>query len=171
MAWHISFLGLDPASQDVTLALLDASSRASSEGIAVSVATDPLQLLNLDRGAQAVHLVVIDGVDSYVYDVPYALDPLRALHLATAGGSRLLGMGDRVGALAVGQEADFVILDCAATPLLARRTASAELFERLFALQVLGDERAVAYTYVAGLRAFARDQDGRQPMPTGSSHV
>jgi guanine deaminase len=46
-----------------------------------------------------------------------------------------------------------VLLDCAATPLLARRTAGASLFDRLFALQILGDDRAVAATYVAGRRA------------------
>lgn len=79
-----------------------------------------------------------------------SLDPFRALHLATAGGARILGLADRIGALEPGQEADFVVLDAAATPLLARRTAGASLHDRLFALQVLGDDRAVAATYVAG---------------------
>jgi guanine deaminase len=86
-----------------------------------------------------------------------SLDPFRALHLATAGGARVLGIGDRVGGLQPGQEADFVVLDAAATPLLARRTAAASLDERLFALQVLGDDRAVARTYLAGRLAHARD--------------
>jgi guanine deaminase len=85
-----------------------------------------------------------------------SLDPFRALHLATAAGARLLGMADRVGALQPGQEADFVVLDGAATPLLARRTAARPLAERLFALQILGDDRAVAFTYVAGRRVHAR---------------
>jgi guanine deaminase len=85
-----------------------------------------------------------------------SLDPFRALYLATAGGARVMGIGDRVGALEPGQEADFVVLDGAATPLLARRTAGAPLFDRLFALQVLGDDRAVAFTYVAGRCAHAR---------------
>ena len=40
--------------------------------------------------------------------------------------------------------------DPAATPLLARRTAGAGLMEKLFALQILGDDRAIARTYVAG---------------------
>lgn len=85
-----------------------------------------------------------------------SLDPFRALHLATAGGAALLGLGDRIGSLAEGQEADFVVLDPAATPLLARRTAGAGLAERLFALQVLGDDRAVAATYLRGERAWER---------------
>ncbi|CAN5315814.1 guanine deaminase [soil metagenome] len=79
-----------------------------------------------------------------------ALDPFRALYLATAGGAATLGIGDRVGALAVGMEADFVVLDPAATPLLARRTTGATLADTLFALQILGDDRAIHATYVAG---------------------
>ncbi len=87
-----------------------------------------------------------------------SLDPFRALHLATAGGARLLGVGDRIGALEPGQEADFVVLDSGATPLLARRTAGATLHDRLFALQVLGDDRAIATTYLRGRRAYSRAQ-------------
>ncbi|CAN7363427.1 guanine deaminase [Phenylobacterium sp. LjRoot225] len=79
-----------------------------------------------------------------------ALDPFRALHLATAGGAAILGLGDRIGALEPGMEADFLVLDPATTPLLARRTAGKGLAERLFALQMLGDDRAIHATYVAG---------------------
>lgn len=78
------------------------------------------------------------------------LDPFRALYLATAGSARLLHIADKVGALAVGQEADFVVLDAAATPLLARRCAGASLAERLFAMQILGDDRVVAQTWIMG---------------------
>ncbi|RZF64091.1 guanine deaminase [Sphingomonas populi] len=86
----------------------------------------------------------------------YPLDPFRALYLATAGSAALLHIADRVGALEVGQEADFVVLDCTATPLLARRTAGAGLAERLFALQILADDRAITRTYVMGECAWSR---------------
>ena len=85
-----------------------------------------------------------------------SLDPFRALHLATAGGARVMGIADRVGALLPGQEADFILLDAGATPLLARRCAGASLHDRLFALQVLGDDRAIAATYLRGRRAHSR---------------
>jgi len=85
------------------------------------------------------------------------LDPFRALFLATAGSAALLHIDDRVGSLEPGQEADFVVLDCTATPLLTRRTAGRALAERLFALQILGDDRAVARTYVLGECAWQRD--------------
>ncbi len=90
------------------------------------------------------------------------LDPFRALHLATAGSAALLRIADRVGALAPGQEADFVVLDDRATPLLARRTTGATLAERLFALQILGDDRAIRQTYVMGQCAWDRDAAAAQ---------
>nr|WP_232793431.1 guanine deaminase [Caulobacter hibisci] len=81
-----------------------------------------------------------------------ALDPFQALYLATLGGARALDLDDRIGNLAPGKEADFLVLDLAATPLLARRLAAAKgLEDRLFALTVLGDDRVVARTYLAGV--------------------
>jgi guanine deaminase len=90
----------------------------------------------------------------------YRLDPFRALWLATGGSARLLHIDGSVGMLAEGQEADFVVLDDQATPLLARRTAGATLAERLFAMQVLGDDRVVRQTYVLGCCAWDRDALG-----------
>ncbi|WP_260927022.1 guanine deaminase [Novosphingobium sp. 9] len=84
------------------------------------------------------------------------MDPFHALHLATAGSASLLGIADRVGALAEGQEADFVVLDPAATPLIARRTCGVPLADRLFAMQILGDDRTVARTYLRGQLAHQR---------------
>ncbi len=78
------------------------------------------------------------------------LDPFRALYLATAGSAALLHIADRVGSLEPGQEADLAVIDPAATPLLTRRTNGATLAERLFALQILGDDRAITRTYVLG---------------------
>jgi guanine deaminase len=92
----------------------------------------------------------------------YPLDPFRALFLATAGSAGLLNIADRVGALEPGQEADFVVLDCMATPLLARRTKGAGLAERLFALQILGDDRAIRQTYVMGECAWRRQSSATE---------
>ena len=56
-----------------------------------------------------------------------------------------------MGNLALGCEADFVVLNPLATPLLARRVARASsLDELLFALIVLGDERVIERTCVMG---------------------
>lgn len=79
---------------------------------------------------------------------------LSAQHLwwlHTAGAALALDLGGVVGNLAVGCEADFVVLNPSATPLLARRTAAADsLEEQLFAMIVLGDDRLVDSVVVNG---------------------
>jgi guanine deaminase len=82
-------------------------------------------------------------------------DALDAFYLTTLGGARALGLQQHIGSFDRGREADFIVLRTDATPLLARRAASASLAERLFLLMKLGDERAVAATYVMGERAQA----------------
>ncbi|HET8747662.1 MAG TPA: guanine deaminase [Ramlibacter sp.] len=74
----------------------------------------------------------------------------------TAGAAQALGLEGVVGNLRPGCEADFVVLDPQATPLLARRTQHARnLGELLFALIVLGDDRVVERVYVDGAPAKA----------------
>lgn len=69
----------------------------------------------------------------------------------TAGAAQALGLDGVVGNLAPGCEADYVVLNPVATPLLARRTAAArDVEELLFALIVLGDDRVVSQVHVAG---------------------
>jgi guanine deaminase len=86
------------------------------------------------------------------------LDPFLAFYLATLGSARALSLDDKIGNLAAGKEADFLVLDPAATPLLARRWSNAtSVAERLFALIVLGDDRVVAETYLAGVRQHRQD--------------
>jgi guanine deaminase len=82
------------------------------------------------------------------------LTALRAFYLATLGGARALGLADRIGSFAPGSEADFISLDLHATPLLARRMAtSPTLEEQLLVLMTLGDDRAIAGTYILGERS------------------
>jgi len=79
-----------------------------------------------------------------------SLAPSHLWWLHTAGAAQSLGLPGVVGNLAPGCEADFVVLNLQATPLLARRAAQAgSLEELLFALIVLGDERAVERVVVA----------------------
>ncbi len=80
-----------------------------------------------------------------------SLKPSQLWWQHTAGAARALGLEGTIGNLQPGCEADFVVIDPQATPLLARKTAQAStLDERLFALIVLGDDRAIARTHIAG---------------------
>jgi len=88
------------------------------------------------------------------------LPALRMFYLSTLGAARSLHLEDTIGSFAAGREADFIVLDPQATPLLARRTANTDsLEEMLFALALLGDDRTIAATYSGGRRVHARRQD------------
>jgi len=80
-----------------------------------------------------------------------SLSPQHLWWQHTAGAAEALGLSGVVGNLQPGCEADFVVIDPKATPLLARKTAHArDLDELLFSLIVLGDDRAIERVFVAG---------------------
>ena len=79
-----------------------------------------------------------------------SLKPQQLWWQHTAGAARALGLEGVVGNLLPGCEADFVVLNPQATPLLARKTAQAgNLDELLFALIVLGDDRLIEQTVIS----------------------
>ena len=81
------------------------------------------------------------------------LTPHDAFHLATRGNAMRIGLGGQVGTIDVGKWADLVVLDPAATAVMRERHAlSTDLESSLFALMMLGDDRCVRATYVAGRR-------------------
>ena len=81
-----------------------------------------------------------------------ALHPAQLWWLATAGSARALRMDDRIGNLAAGLEADLVVHDLASIPAIAQAVARADtLWEALFPTIMMGDDRAVTATYVAGV--------------------
>ncbi|MGO3363630.1 MAG: guanine deaminase [Corynebacterium sp.] len=82
------------------------------------------------------------------------LDVAELLRLTTLGGAEALGVEASVGSLETGKDADLVVLDPFAdanSAVLRNRVGNAgETAELLFALMMLGDERAVSRTVVAG---------------------
>ncbi len=68
----------------------------------------------------------------------------------TAGAAQALGLAGVIGNLQPGCEADFLVLDPKATPLLARKTQMARnLDELLFSMIVLGDDRVIERAHIA----------------------
>jgi guanine deaminase len=79
-----------------------------------------------------------------------SLSPQHLWWQHTAGAARALGLEGVVGNLLPGCEADFVVLNPQATPLLARKTSiAASLDELLFSMIVLGDDRLVERTVIS----------------------
>ncbi len=77
--------------------------------------------------------------------------PFAALYAATLGNARALDLGDVIGRIAPGYEADLIALKTDTIPVLDNRVAHASsLEEELFACIMLGDERCVARTWVNG---------------------
>ncbi|QJD91563.1 guanine deaminase [Duganella dendranthematis] len=126
--------------------------RADDAGVLLSLATDVgggtsfsmLQTMN-----EAYKVARLKG--SY-------LPALRMFYLATLGAARSMQLEGTIGNFTAGAEADFIVVDPQATPLLQRRTARREsLEELLFALALLGDDRAIAATYSAGRQVHVRE--------------
>lgn len=87
------------------------------------------------------------------------LSAAHAFYLATRGGAEALYLDNIIGSIQPGYEADLVVLDLKATPLLDFRSGFCDnVLEQLFVLMTLGDDRAVRATYVAGEPVYVRDR-------------
>ncbi|MCI5087303.1 MAG: guanine deaminase [Rhodovulum sp.] len=79
--------------------------------------------------------------------------PSALLWLATVGSAQTLHCDDRIGNLKRGYEADLTVLDLSSTPAIAQRSARAEdIWQAVFPTIMMGDDRAIAATYVGGVR-------------------
>jgi guanine deaminase len=120
--------------------------------VAIGVATDVgggTSYSMLATLAEAYKLQMLAGYK------PTATELFR---LATRGNAARIGLGAEIGAIEVGKFADIAVLDPRATPVLeCRQDLSQSLEETLFALMMLGDDRAIRATYVAGKKVHDRD--------------
>ena len=79
------------------------------------------------------------------------IHPAQLLWLASEGSAKVLHAQGEIGRLAPGAMADLIVLDLASTPGIAQRSALAsDIWEALFPTIMMGDDRAIAKTYVAG---------------------
>ena len=124
---------------------------AEKAGVKVGLATD------VGGGTSLSLLATMNEAYKVCQLRRHAVDAFKLFHLATLGAARALGLDDRIGNFAPGKEADFLVLDARKAPLLAHRLSRTTSWaERLFAFAMLGDDRAVARTYVAGELAYSR---------------
>jgi len=126
---------------------------AIQHGIRVGLATD------VGAGTSFSQLQTLNEAYKVCQLAGHSLTPLKAFHLATLGAAESLYLDHRIGNFAVGKEADFVVLDLEATPLMQMRMQqTASLEDRLFALMMLGDDRCIQATHVMGKRQYLRER-------------
>ncbi len=79
------------------------------------------------------------------------LDPLRAFYMATLGGAKSLELDHCLGNFLKDREADFLVLDFENEEFMKFRMQNAKnIFEKLFALMILGGENQIAKVYIMG---------------------
>ncbi len=82
-----------------------------------------------------------------------SLHPAQLWYLATAGSARALHASHQIGNISAGMEADLTILNLSSTPAIAQASARAQtLWQQLFPTIMMGDDRAIRATYVAGVK-------------------
>jgi guanine deaminase len=121
--------------------------RLNDHGVRVSLATDVgggTSYSMLQTANEAYKVLQMGGQS---WPAP------QAFYQMTLGNARALGLQDRIGAIREGLEADIIVLDSRATPAMAHRMESVEddIAEELFILMMMGDDRVISETYVAGV--------------------
>lgn len=100
----------------------------------------------------------------------HSLTPFKSFYLATLGGARALDLEPQLGNFLPGKEADFLVVDLAATPLIEQRLQHSDtLLDTLFVLSTLGDDRCIRETWIMGEMTHERDMPSGAPTPAPQS--
>ncbi len=122
--------------------------------------TRPVDLaLGTDVGGGTSYSMLATMGEAYKVQMLSGYKPkaVELFAMATIGNAERLRIADETGSLAAGKFADIAVLDPEATPVLkSRHEVSQTLEDVLFALLILGDDRAIAATYIAGKKVHER---------------
>ena len=98
----------------------------------------------------------------------YPMTALEAIYKCTLGSARALSLDDRIGSFLPGREADFIVVDYAATSVQKLRMEYLRsrdkwtIENKLFGLQTLGDDRNTVCTYIMGKQVYGSDSCDHQ---------
>ena len=129
---------------------------AEAAGVNVSLASDvgggtSLSMLRIMADAYKVQALAGERLTAW-----------KALHAATRGAARALGLESEIGSFDAGTSADVCIWDPAVGAVATRRAEVARtLHERVFAWMTLADERNLVEAFVAGAPMYVRDSSLR----------
>jgi guanine deaminase len=116
--------------------------------------------LGTDVGGGTSYSMLATLGETYKVQMLNGYKPTAAelFRMATIGNAERLRIASEIGSLEAGKFADIVVIDPQATPVLkSRHELSQSLEDILFSLIILGDDRAVAATYVAGKRLHLKE--------------
>ena len=126
--------------------------RDARRPVRVALATD------LGGGTSFSMLRTMQAASEVAHLGGHPLAPSCAWWLATRGAAEALDIGEHVGTVEPGRDADLVVVDLRSTPLIDFRMRHVDDLDEALAVQfALGDDRAIRATYVAGQLAFDRD--------------
>ncbi len=129
--------------------------RVRNAGIRVGLGSD------IGAGTSASMLTAMADAYKVQQVRSVSLTPFQLWYLATLGGARVLSLDEETGSLEAGKDADFLVLDLDATPLLSLRTESAGSIQELLAAFIfIGDDRVVSRAYIRGIEVYS---DRRRP--------
>lgn len=130
---------------------------ARSAGVPVGLATDV-------GGGTSLSMLATMGEAYKVCQLRgQSINPFQAFYMTTLGNAEVLHQSGSTGNFEAGKYADFVVLDRAASPVLRMKNTQADdLQGMLFDLMILGDDRAIRRTYVAGQCRYDRDRTTAQ---------
>lgn len=88
----------------------------------------------------------------------FKLPSMMRWYLCTLGAARALQLDDKIGNFEKGKEADFIVIDPNATPVLKYRNHQVDdIFELLFITMSLADEHNIAATYIMGKPGYINE--------------
>ncbi len=80
------------------------------------------------------------------------LSPIESFYQSTLGNAQALSLDKKIGSLEIGSDADIIILNSSATSAMKTRMETAKnLYEELFVLQTMGDDRSISQVYIKGV--------------------
>ena len=124
--------------------------KAEQKNIRVGLATD------IGAGTSFSQLQSLNEAYKIMQLQGEKLSAFEGLYLATLGSAKSLSLDNKIGNFTAGKEADFVVLNWTASDLQKLRYQySATLEDKLFALIMLGDDRNISATYVAGEMVYS----------------
>lgn len=104
-------------------------------------------------------LAVMDEVYKVAMLNSYKIPSMVRWYLCTLGAAKSLGLEEKIGNFSPGKEADFIVIDLAATAYLRYRLATArDIFEILFILMTIGDSHHIVAIYIYGNQLYTKSE-------------